>query len=301
MRRALRPIGYCLYVDEAGDDGIDLVQPIDPGGASEWFVISGVLVKAENTLKPVQWIKDFKKTIKGSQRPDLHFYTLSDQKRRDACEYISSLPIRWVSVVSNKQNLRGYSNEKAARMDTRSPWYNWMFRLLLERCSAYCRSRTMRDYGELRPIRIELASRGGLSAARMRAYLYYLRHQSGNGSLYLKRGDVAWDMINLDEVAVYQARSRAGIQLADTVASAVKQSVEVRPDGALLNDYMPSLWRVVAEDQRGVVADFGFKLMPSPPDLWRIGLTPAQIELFTRCGYARNYLVSPGSSFADRR
>lgn len=34
---------------------------------------------------------------------------------------------------------------------------------------------------------------------------------------------------------------------------------------------------------------------------WRIGLTPAQIELFTRCGYARNYLVSPGSSFADRR
>jgi hypothetical protein len=300
MRKKSKPVGYCLYVDEAGDDGISAVKPIDPDGASEWLVISGVLVRAANMTKPPEWVRDFRKTIKGAQRPDLHFYSLSDEKRREACAYVATLPIRWISVVSNKRNLRGYTNPRAAKKDTRSPWYNWMLRLLLERCTAYCAARTMKDYGEFRTMRIELAARGGLSKARIKAYLYYLRNQSRGSNLYITRGDLVWDMVDLDQVEVFQARSRAGIQLADTVASAFKQSVELLPDGTCRDDYMPSLWRVVTPDRRGTVADFGVKLMPSPPALWRAGLADAQIEFFVRCGYARDYMVSPGSRFADR-
>ena len=42
------PYDYVLFIDEAGDDGLTRVKPIDPDGASEWLVISGVLVRAED-------------------------------------------------------------------------------------------------------------------------------------------------------------------------------------------------------------------------------------------------------------
>ena len=38
-------IGYIAYIDESGDDGIRRVRPIDPGGASEWFVISAFVIR----------------------------------------------------------------------------------------------------------------------------------------------------------------------------------------------------------------------------------------------------------------
>jgi hypothetical protein len=40
------PIGYIAYIDEAGDDGLQQVKPSDPGAASEWLVLSCLLIKA---------------------------------------------------------------------------------------------------------------------------------------------------------------------------------------------------------------------------------------------------------------
>lgn len=130
-------VGYVLYVDESGDDGYSKVWPIDADGASEWLILAGVLVRAENHLKPVEWIREFKRGIKGAQRPDLHFYSLSPQKRLEACEFIASKPVRCFAVISNKRNMRGYRNPRVERWDTRNPLYNWMLRLLLEKASRY--------------------------------------------------------------------------------------------------------------------------------------------------------------------
>ena len=38
------PIGYVAYIDEAGDDGIRTVAPLDARGASEWFVLGAFVV-----------------------------------------------------------------------------------------------------------------------------------------------------------------------------------------------------------------------------------------------------------------
>jgi hypothetical protein len=40
-------VAYVAYIDESGDDGLTRVRPIDPDGATEWFVISAVVVAGD--------------------------------------------------------------------------------------------------------------------------------------------------------------------------------------------------------------------------------------------------------------
>lgn len=95
------------------------------------------------------------------------------------------------------------------------------------------------------------------------------------------------------QIDIFQARKRAGIQLADVVASAIQQGVDIKPDGTLNPEYAMALRPVVASTPRGVIADHGLKLMPDPPALWRIGLSEEQMGLFEHFGYGRRYLVGP--------
>lgn len=289
-------VGYVLYVDESGNDGYTTVRPIDPDGGSEWFILAGVLLHAKNELKPVEWVREFKQqSIKGAQREDLHFMTLTDPQRISVCEFLATKHVRFFAVISNKRNMRGYRNPRAERHDTRNPLYPWMSRLLLERASNYCSARTIRDYGEKRAMRIELASRGGLSLARMKVYLWdKLRRQSQAGTTYLKRGEISWDVINPNEVAVFQAKRRAGLQLADIVASAFGQAMERKADGRVILDYASALRPIVAKPvNRNSTANYGIKLMPDPPTFWEVGLSQEQVEFFMRFGFTKRTLVGP--------
>lgn len=297
MRTSQKKVGYILYIDEAGDDGIKSVQPIDNDGASEWLVFGATLVSSSNGISTVQWVRDFKKTIKGAQRPDLHFYTLSESKKLAVCKYVATLPVRCFVVISNKRNMRGYKNERAAKVGTKNTFYNWLLRLLLERASRYCSDRTLKDYGEVRTMRIEIGARGGFSLAQFQAYLTYLKWQSQAGSLFIETGDLAWDVIDIYEIESFLAAKRAGIQLADIVASAFKQAVELRPDGTCINSYAKELRPRIAFDKRGNIPDFGIKIMPSP--FWKSQACEAQITILENYGYARDYLVSPGSRLAN--
>jgi hypothetical protein len=44
---AMPKVAYVAYIDESGDDGLTRVRPIDPDGATEWFVISAVVVAGD--------------------------------------------------------------------------------------------------------------------------------------------------------------------------------------------------------------------------------------------------------------
>lgn len=295
MPAAPSKVGYILFVDEAGDDGLEAIKPIDGFGSSEWMILSGVLIHANDADKPVAWVREFRERFKGSQREDVHFAALrNDDQRLQACRHVASKHLRWFAVISNKRNMRQYRNERAAKHDTRSPFYNWMLRLLLERVSAYCAERSMRDYGEMRSLRIELGARGGVSVARLRVYLFHkLRRQSQAGTLYLKRGDIAWEVMDENELAIFQAHRRAGIQLADVVASALRQGVDARPDGSINPMFGEALLPVVAKGKGDVIADFGVKLLPAPPDMYAVGLSEPQVSFLGMFGYSPGELVGP--------
>jgi hypothetical protein len=169
-----------------------------------------------------------------------------------------------------------------------------MLRLLLERASAFCAARSIRDYREMRSMRIELGARGGVSLPRIKVYLWdKLQRQSQAGTTFLKRGSIDWSVMDREQIEIFQAHKRAGIQLADVVASAIRQAVDLKPDGTLIAEYADILRPVVAATKRGIVADHGFKLMPDPPSLWKIGLSDQQVRTFESFGYGRRYLVGP--------
>jgi hypothetical protein len=290
--------GYVLFVDESGDDGYAKVWPIDADGASEWLVLAGVLVKVENHFKPVEWVREFRRGMKGAQRPDLHFYSLSSEKRLEACEFIARQPVRCFAVISNKRNMRGFRNRRAERWDTRNPLYNWMLRILLEKASRYCALRSMDDYGEMRGMRVEIAARGGVSMARIKVYLYKLRNQSRMGRLWVSQDDIAWACFDERQMEVFPAEKRAGIQLADTLASAFGKAIDVR-NGPADPRYADALMSVMPlfDGQR---AEFSVKLMPGRRLIQAAGLTDQHVAFFERCGYERELLAGPDPRLAAK-
>jgi hypothetical protein len=254
-------VAYVAYIDESGDDGLTSVRPRDPNGATEWFVLSAVLVRVEAQSEAV-WVRDILSNIQLERRRELHFQPLNSWRRKIVCDKIAGLPVRCFVVMSHKENMRGYNNPDAAKVSAGKTWfYWWMTRLLLERVTDYCERRAIRDYGSPRLVRLEFSRRGGLRYSHFQSYLYWLRIQSKADALFLKRGDLKWSVVDpIEQVFAFDHAERAGLQLADTVASAFYQAVagEPYPDAQhaiALNDRM-------TRGPQGRVFDYGLKLMP---------------------------------------
>jgi hypothetical protein len=251
-------ISYVAYIDESGDDGVARVSPVVKDGASEWFVLGAIVARSEPQHE-VRWVKSILGDLKLRQRRHLHFQPLDERRRLQVCTAINRLPVRCFVAMSNKQNMHAYENPRAAKfdMESRTWFYWWMTRLLLERISDYCEWRSLREFGEPRLVRLEFSRRKGLRYAHFQAYLYWLRMQSKGNALYLDQGDIKWSVIDMmDQIRVYDHDARAGLQLADAVSGAFYQSVTTTPDYAIaLQDRM-------AISASGHVFNFGIKLMP---------------------------------------
>ena len=129
-----RPYGYITYIDESGDFGLRKVSPIDRRGASEWLVLSAVVIRAEVEAKTIEGLRLLRIAAKNTQGPDLHFRNLSDRQKTIVCAGLAAMDVRVFVVISNKRNMRHHKNNLAAAVSkTRAWFYWWMCRLLLER------------------------------------------------------------------------------------------------------------------------------------------------------------------------
>ena len=254
------PVGYIAYIDQSGDDGIARVSPIDSNGASEWFVLSALVVR-KTTNPELGWVRSIIADLNLRQRRELHFQPLDHERRLRTCSALAKLPVRCFVVMSNKQNMRGYTNPRAAKVYTpaRNWFYWWMARLLLERVTDYCYRRSIREFGRPVTVRLEFARRGGMFYSHFKAYLRWLKMQSRANALFLSYGDLSWDVVDIDEIAVFAASDRAGLQLSDVVASAFFQAVAGRCDPS----YATALAPRVASNQHGAQFGYGLKVMPT--------------------------------------
>ena len=255
-------VSYVAYIDESGDDGVASVRPVDPNGATEWFVLSALVVRAEAQRETV-WVRDILKQIRLEQRRTLHFQPLDDWRRTLVCASIAKLPVRCFAVVSNKANMHGYQNKKAEAASAtagRTWFYWWMTRLLLERVTDFCERRSYRDYAEPRIVRLEFSRRKGLRYGHLQAYLCWLRMQSKADALFLRRGDIKWSVVDpINQIAAIDNSERAGLQLSDSIASAFYQSVSgPSPDISSAVALEPRM----ARGQNGQIFEYGLKLMP---------------------------------------
>jgi hypothetical protein len=149
----------------------------------------------------------------------------------------------------------------------RTAWFFcWLSRLLLERVTVYCEHRTRHDYGETRAIRIEFSDRGGVKVEDIKAYYRYLAAQSRLGMLHIDLFQPAWSVMDMDQIFIHPNRMRAGLQLADCVASAFHHAVERTNEGKIRPDFARRLRPRVCIDPRndaGRRYGFGLKVMPT--------------------------------------
>lgn len=277
---------YLAYIDEAGDDGLRRVRPVDSDGSSEWLVVSAVVIDASRESEVLQWSDDLS-SITRAQGNMIHFRRLSARNKLLVCERMAALPARYFAVCSNKKNMKGYENPFAKEVPSKNWFYNWMTRLLLERVTDFVYRHSLSKYGSPRKLRVEYSNRGGLSYAQMRAYFRWINFQGNN--TFLRFGKLHWDVIDFNLLKVYPAHERAGLQLADAVASAFFKACDVHSTGGCDPIFAQTLNPRVARHTDRLAtfpAGYGVKLMPN---LQRARLTLEQREIFSYYGYPKQW------------
>src|SRR5205823_5184173 len=126
--------------------------------------------------------------------------------------------------------------------------------------------------------------RGGLKYTDFEKYLTKLYLQSKLNALVLDYKDLKWSVIDEEEVRVLDHAERAGLQLADVVASAFFQAVELNRGGAQLEcdpSHAKLLKPIIHHKGFSWYLGVGLKPMPS---LHAMDLVDSQRALFTYYG-----------------
>lgn len=269
--------GYSIFVDEAGDPGI---RAVGPNAASEWFTMGAVVIDHRRDGETVEWVREIKGAVRQDQKPFFHYKdVLPGPRRLRACELLATKPCRLFAVASHKPNMSGYENPRPEGRGGQHVFYNWVLRVLLERVTHWVRAKSLKDHGEVRKARLVLSATGGLNYGQLKAYHELLRLQGKNA--YLNAKTIAWDVLTQSLYEPVPARSNAGVQLADIVASAFYQAAHA--DGVNW-DLEPALAlrKIVATSKRSA-ANCGLTLMPLTSAQQRLD-TPRR-QIFEAYGY----------------
>lgn len=272
---------YIAYIDEAGDTGLSKVLPVHNNGSSEWFVVGAHLIRRKFESSVVDWVRDVRKDINALQGPALHYRNLSPTKRLRACELVAMKHARAFVVCSNKKNMEGWKNERAASRGGKQWFYNYCVRLVLERLTEFCFNDAMKLYGEPKKIKVIFSERNGHQLAETIAYLELLKIQNVAGTTILSKREIYEQMISFSLMNYAPHTNYAGLQIADVIASAFFQSVNtLSPSWSL--EPAKRLSRIMAKD-RNIVADFGLVLQPTYGA--QNQLDYRQKEIFRHYGY----------------
>ncbi len=132
---------YIASIDEAGDPGLRRVRPLDEPGASEWLVFGCVLIQTSRERETVNWVRSILKNVELSNDQELHFRQLVEWRKPLVCNELAKYPLRVFALLSNKKNMRGHKNPRAAArtpaVSANQYFYNYCVRLLLERVTDY--------------------------------------------------------------------------------------------------------------------------------------------------------------------
>jgi hypothetical protein len=278
-------VGYIAYIDEAGDFGLNKVVPNARRSASEWLIVSGVVIRSSNEPNVINWLREMRRNARNTQSPDLHFRKLGNRQKKIICSAVSALDLRIFVVISNKQNMQRHRNSAAARTsNTRAWFYWWLCRLLLERITEFCERRNNLDSTSGQKLRIEFSRRKDLKYSEFTDYMTKLWLQ-GRERAFLNKRLPRWSVVDLKQTLQYDHQTRAGLQIADVVASAFYQAVNRDNVAECVSDYAellrPRIW------SKGSVSsiwlDEGFTVWPF--SLRGSRLTEPQKRIFRFYGY----------------
>lgn len=285
---------YVAYIDEAGDLGLKRLRPKKAMGASEWFVLAGIVVSRENELTVREWVKDILEQTRGAQKPGqrqtLHFRNLSESHQHLACARLATKPVRGFVIASHKKSLLTWKPSAAlVQMNNRDWYYNFLSRYILERMTTFVAQHSRRVHGSVKRVKVVFSERNGLNTGQMGVYLERLKNQTKYGTMVLTRGNLEWETFDFSLLRRQNHNVSAGCQLADIVASSFFRAcdqfhtLDCDPKFALMLD--PVMARQ-PDKKNGLAAGFGVKVLPEyQPDQW----LPVQSKVFAHYGYPNEW------------
>lgn len=258
------PVGYIAYIDEAGDTGLKQIRTRSSAGASEWLIMSAVLIRAEREQEMEQWAKQAIASLDQHQVRQLHFRLLPDHKKSSICRQLASMDVRLFTFISHKRNMQNYRNIHAERAGVnRTAWfYAWCSRVLLESVTEYCGRRSRKEHGEPRTVRFEFSQTGGVKLDDLRAYYRYIKAQALLGLSFKKEFPLDWDVLDHSEMFIYPNTARLGLQLADVLASAFYSGLEYTAEGTVNPEHAKLLLPRICQDKRRARFMYGVKILP---------------------------------------
>ncbi|OWV77273.1 hypothetical protein ATY76_04885 [Rhizobium sp. R339] len=274
---------FVAYIDESGDPGLKRVRPIDATGSTEWMTISAVVIRRERDTNLVQWVADINRKIENSNTQIIHFKDLTADQKLTVCSELNVLPVRLFVVASNKKNMRGYKNERAEKAGSKQWFYNWLVRLLIERVTDWCFRYANRRRLERRHVKFIFSQSGGHSYSQTAAYHELLKMQSRGGRMVLTKRVPRWEVMSFKLVENYPHYQRAGLQLADVVASAFYQAVDNLDTGPCEPKYAIALENRMALGPDGERRDYSVVLQPTP--CWEVDISEEQKKIFLHYDY----------------
>jgi hypothetical protein len=219
------PYGFEVFIDESGDEGFRF-RPRPQSGSSEWLVLSAVMVPRDTISEMITAMRELRQLLNRGPTYTLHFADLNHEQRVAWVDRISGVrKMRVASVIVHKPTLT-----RRALFRERDRLYFYASRFLIERISWFCR-----DYHRLFPQgdgtgMIVFSKRKSMKYEVLRSYLATLNVATPPGDdwlEFLKAGiRIHWPSTKIDQVESAPHSTRAGLQIADAVASGIRQALE---------------------------------------------------------------------------
>ncbi|MCH8252872.1 MAG: DUF3800 domain-containing protein [Planctomycetes bacterium] len=207
------PVSFVVYIDESGDEGFKFTS-----GSSKWFVLSAVITRFPKDAETAHIVRSVRDLLNRTHRTPLHFRNLKHEHRVPYVDAIAKSNIRIVSVLVHKPSI-----QEPEKFAPRHQLYRYTTRYLLERVSWYCRDAIRKNDPGDGTAKVVFSNRAAMSYDDLRVYLRYLKNNTGVLGV-----TVDWDVINPDQIVAINHDERAGLQIADAVASSHFAAVEER-------------------------------------------------------------------------
>lgn len=235
------------YIDEAGDEGFK-------NGASQWFVISSVVVDRESDREVAHVIDEIKARLWGSvTRQPLHWVKLRHEKKRVVIQEINRKNFVLFAVCLEKKYLvreRFDSQyDRDNRMQYRWAMYFYATKLLVERICKYAQRHNAR-------VNLIFENRGSISYKDLHNYLTFMTDYPGP---YSWKPTVP--RVVIKSVEPHNKETKKLLQVADACSGALYDALCVDQFGNVEDSHLLALGNKF-DRINGRLHGIGLKLFP---------------------------------------
>jgi len=283
---------YYLFVDEAGDPGLNKVASINSSGSSEWFMMSGVLVSREARLSIRSWTTSLESILRLKPQQKIHFAKLNARQKLQCAEFVAKLPVLAFIVISNKQNMERHRNYRVERVWKDKNWfYNSMARYLIERVSEFVYFSSLPKRNSTPDFGVVFSQRGGAHYGHLQKYLRRLESNDFTGRQTNTNGKIRWKSFRPNHVFPSNDQNQPGLILADIVASAFYSAFERRETRDSSISYAKVLWPVLAvlPSKKNAISGFSVKVLPDFGSIKKMPEHAEATSLLEFFGYPREW------------